>query len=89
MIESRKNYRDSRLEFERHINLLIESIESGQMIIQKNLFKPNEGIFKIRYSPNKRINLNTIDEITRTMAMRPAMEKHIKSQINKEEENND
>ncbi len=75
MVESRKNYRDSRLEFERHINLLIESIESGQMIIPKNLIKPNDGIFKIRYSPNKRINLNTIDEMVRTMAMRSAMGK--------------
>jgi len=89
MIDSRKSYRDSRLEFERHINLLIESIESGQMKIPKTLFKPNEGIFKIRYSSNKRINLNTIDERVRTMAMRPAMEKYIeykKSQINNKEE---
>tara|TARA_R110000765_G_scaffold341862_1_gene431984 strand:+ start:7303 stop:7569 length:267 start_codon:yes stop_codon:yes gene_type:complete len=85
MIENRKNYRDSRVEFERHINLLIESIQNGKMIIPKGLLKPDEGIFKMRYSPNKRINLNTIDESARTMAMRPAMERHIeyeKNQIN-------
>lgn len=88
MFDSKKNYRDSRLEFERHINLLIESIESGQMIIPRNFLKPNDGIFKIRYSPNKRLNLNTIDEMVRTMAMRPTIEKYIeheKSQIDKQQ----
>ena len=53
------------------------------MIIPENLFKPNEGIFKIRYSSNKRINLNTIDERVRTMAMRPAMENFIEYEKNK------
>jgi len=77
MVESRKSYRDSRIEFERHIHLLIESIQSGKMIIPKDLLKPDEGIFKIRYSPNKRINLNTIDERVRTMAMRTEIEKYI------------
>lgn len=81
MIESKKNYRNSRLEFERHINLLIEAIESGQMII------PSEGT--IRYLPNKRINLNTIEKRLSAMAMIPVMDRHIeytKSQLNNNEE---
>lgn len=81
MVESRKNYRYSRRAFERHINLLIESILSRKMIIPKGYMKSDEGVFRIKYSSNKRINLNTIDESARTMAMRPAMEKYIQYEI--------
>ena len=82
-----KKYRNSRLEFERHINLLIESILNKKMI-PKDYLKSDDGIHKMRHSPNNRINLNTIDESTRVMAMRSVMDKYIeyeKSLVNNKE----
>ncbi|MDO6737379.1 AVAST type 1 anti-phage system protein Avs1c [Wenyingzhuangia sp. 2_MG-2023] len=69
MIESRKNYRDSRLEFERHLNLLAELMEQGKLTIAEGLRHSVDGITKVRYSPNKRIDLNTVNEMVRNMAM--------------------
>tara|TARA_R110000765_G_scaffold341862_1_gene431985 strand:+ start:7599 stop:7844 length:246 start_codon:yes stop_codon:yes gene_type:complete len=69
MVESRKNYRDSRAEFERHLNLLGELMKDGKFHITESSRKSIDGITKVRYSPNKRINLNTVNEMTRTMAM--------------------
>ena len=62
MFESKKSYRDTRADFERHLNLLMESIITRKRIIPKGYFRPNEGIFRLKHTPNKRINLNTIDE---------------------------
>ena len=72
MIESRKNYRDSRVEFERHLNLLGELMEQGRISIAGGLQNSVDGITKVRYSPNKRINLNTVNEMARNMAMMAA-----------------
>ena len=69
MVESRKNYRDSRVEFERHLNLLGEALREGKMHIADGLQNSVKGITKVRYSPNKRINLSTVNEMARTMAM--------------------
>jgi len=72
MFESRKNYRDSRFEFERHLNLLAELMRDGKISIAQGLEHSVRGVTKVRYSPNKRINLNTVDESTRNMAMMAA-----------------
>ncbi|SDI27518.1 AVAST type 1 anti-phage system protein Avs1c [Winogradskyella thalassocola] len=72
MIESRKNYRDSRVEFERHLNLLGELMEQGRISIAEGLRNSVDGITKVRYSPNKRIDLNTVNEMARNMAMMAA-----------------
>jgi len=69
MVESRKNYRDSRLEFERDLNLLAELMHDGKIHIAEGLKNTVDGITKVRYSPNNRINLNTVNEMARTMAM--------------------
>lgn len=74
MFESRKNYRDSRIEFERDLNLLGELMKNGKIHFAEGLQNSIRGITEVRYSPNKRINLNTVNEMARTMAMRPMFE---------------
>lgn len=75
MVESRKNYRDSRAEFERHLNLLGELMKQGKIHIAEGLQNSVEGITKVRYSPNRRIDLNTVNEMARSMAMMVANQK--------------
>lgn len=72
MVDSRKNYRDSRADFERHLNLLGELMQQGRISIAEGLRNSVEGITKVRYSPNKRIDLNTVNEMARNMAMMAA-----------------
>ncbi len=69
MVESRKNYRDSRQEFERHLYLLSEMMRDGKIHIAESLRHSVDGITRVRYSPNKRINLTTVNEMARNMAM--------------------
>ena len=57
----------SRKEFERHIDILAESIEKGrfQMVPDKRLL---QGLLNARQLPNRRTNFLTIDESTRLLA---------------------
>jgi hypothetical protein len=75
MIESKKSYRDSRADFERHLNLLGELMKDGKISIAEGLRNSVDGITKVRYSPNKRIDLNTVNEMARNMAMMAANQK--------------
>ena len=77
MVESRKNYRDSRAEFERHLNLLGELMKDWEFHFTESSRISIDGITKVRYSPNQRINLNTVNETTRTMAMMVANQKDL------------
>lgn len=67
MFESRKGNRDSRTDFEREINILGENLMNGKMVISESVSVKD--LKNVRYSPNKRVNLNTITEMVRTMAM--------------------
>ena len=69
MFESRKGNRDSRTDFEREINILGENIMNGKMHFSEGSKKSVQDLKNIRYSPNKRVDLNTITEMVRTMAM--------------------
>lgn len=69
MFKSRKGNRDSRLDFEREINILGENLMNGRMFFSESTKKSTEDLTKVRYSPNKRVNLNTITEMVRTLAM--------------------
>jgi hypothetical protein len=69
MFESRKRDRDSRAGFEREINILGENIRNGRMFFSEATRKSTEDLTKVRYSSNKRVNLDTISEMVRTMAM--------------------
>lgn len=69
MYKSRKGNRDSRIDFERELNILGENIMNGRLTISNHLRHLGKEITKARYAPNKRINLLTINEMTRTFAM--------------------
>jgi len=68
MFESRKGNRDSRLDFEREINILGENLMNDRLVISESM-KSVKDLKNVRYSPNKRVNLNTITEMVRTLAM--------------------
>ena len=68
MFDSRKGNRDSRTDFEREINILGENLMNGRLVISESM-KSIKDLKNLRYSPNKRVNLNTITEMVRTMAM--------------------
>ncbi|PWJ97895.1 hypothetical protein BC749_106306 [Flavobacterium araucananum] len=69
MFESRKGNRDSRADFERELNILGENLRNGKMFFTEGTRKSTRDLTKVRYSPNKRVNLNTITEMVRTLAM--------------------
>lgn len=86
MFESRKGNRDSRLDFEREINILGENLMNGRMFFSESTKKSTEDLTKVRYSPNKRVNLNTITEMVRTLAMSANFNnKNFKQDIDDEE----
>lgn len=68
MFESRKGNRDSRVDFEREINVLGENLMNGRLVISESM-RSTKDLKNIRYSPNKRVNLSTITEMIRTLAM--------------------
>ncbi|WP_313385959.1 hypothetical protein [Chishuiella sp.] len=69
MFKSRKGNRDSRVDFERELNILGESIINGRIILSEHLRHLGKEITKARYAPNKRVNLITINEMIRSIAM--------------------
>ncbi len=58
---------NNRKEFERHIDMLAESIEKGRfhMVPDRRLI---QGLLNARQLPNRRTNFLTIDESTRLLA---------------------
>ncbi len=69
MFESRKRNRDSRADFERELNILGENIRKGKMVFTEGSTKTIHDLRNVRFSSNGRINLDTITEMVRTMAM--------------------
>ncbi|PQA54444.1 hypothetical protein C5O19_22100 [Siphonobacter curvatus] len=58
---------NSRKEFEKHLNLLAESARTKKLkmpLIPRLI----NGLSNAKFSPNRRINLSTIDETTRLLA---------------------
>ncbi|QCX53636.1 hypothetical protein [Elizabethkingia sp. JS20170427COW] len=69
MFESRKGNRDSRIDFERELSILGENLENGRIKISTHMKKNAHDLTKVRYTPNRRVDLNTISEMVRTLAM--------------------
>lgn len=69
MFESRKGNRDSRVDFERDLRILEENLKKGRMKFSIGTKKHANDLLKMRHSPNRRIDLNTVSEIVRTFAM--------------------
>lgn len=87
MFESRKGNRDTRREFERDLNILKENMISGKIQFSYSIKKLIQDLYKVNNAPNKRINLNTVNEMVRSLAM-SADFKSVK-RLNVEEETND
>ncbi|AZB22144.1 hypothetical protein EG338_08735 [Kaistella haifensis] len=76
MFESRKGNRDSRIDFERELNILVENVRSGKVTFSPETKGIVKDLVKVRSSPNKRFDLNTISEIVRAMAMSARFPRH-------------
>lgn len=83
MFESRKGNRDSRRDFERELNILGENIQNGKIKFSMQMKNSTDDLAKVRYSPNKRVNLNTISEIVRTLAMSVNFHHRVNSELEK------
>jgi hypothetical protein len=68
MFQPKKNFLDSRQEFERNFNILSELINEKRLSFSIQASKSIESLMKIRLLPNKRLDLSTIDELARTTA---------------------
>lgn len=69
MFESRKGNRGSRIDFEKDLNILGENLLNERITFSNEIKKGPEDLTKVRYSPNRRVNLNTITEMVRSLAM--------------------
>jgi len=69
MFESKKGNRDSRTDFERELSILGENLENGRIKFSMHMKKSTHDLTKVRYAPNRRVDLNTISEMVRTLAM--------------------
>ncbi|KQM23420.1 hypothetical protein [Chryseobacterium sp. Leaf201] len=67
MFDSCKNIRDSRLEFEREIYISVDAIQNKKV----NITSPRtiKSFSKARKCPNNRIDLISIDESFRSVAL--------------------
>lgn len=76
MFSSRKGNRDSRQDFERELNILVEAVNSGKMNFARGTERGTSDLLKVRRSPNYRFDLNTITEMVRTLAMSSNFPRH-------------
>lgn len=79
---------NSRREFERNMFLLSEGFEKDQVKINMSNAKLIKGLKSARISPNRRVNLHTVDEGARLMAntiANMAHQKEFKSKQNGED----
>lgn len=58
----------SRLKFERNLNFLAEALHQKRFFVRSGLTHTIEGIRRVRYLPNRRVDLLTVDESTRLNA---------------------
>ena len=57
----------TRAEFEERMNYAREHLKNGTMLFKKGLRGP-DSLFNVRYLPNRRIDLLSIDEMARVQA---------------------
>ncbi len=58
----------TRAEFERNFNLLHRQIEDGKFSVAQGLSNSLEGLARVRFLPNGRIDFLSIDESARSLA---------------------
>lgn len=59
---------ETRFEFERRFHLLREKMQRGQIHFSAHLHRAIDGIARIRYLPNGRIDFLSVDESARLQA---------------------
>jgi len=59
---------NSRKEFERNMHFLSEGFRKYMVNINSSNIKPIKGIQNTKLAPNRRANLNTVDEMARLLA---------------------
>ena len=59
---------NQRNEFERNMHLLKEMIQNDRLKLSESSMRSLKGVLAVRYAPNQRINLLTINEMARLMA---------------------
>ncbi len=69
MFKSRKSNRDSRMDFARDIMILEDNIKNGRFSFSPQTKKHASDLLKLRYAPNRRIDLDTVNEIVRSLSM--------------------
>lgn len=67
MFKPNEYYLNCRKDFERQFNCLSELLIENKMKFSYQSKKSVESLQKIRMAPNRRYDLNTIDEVSRTM----------------------
>lgn len=58
----------TRAEFERNFNLLHRQIEEGKFHIAQGLSRSLDGLARVRFLPNGRIDFLSVDESARSLA---------------------
>lgn len=80
---------ENRSDFERNMNLLVEEMRLGRVHFSAQTKKTIRSLMDVRMTPNKRINLLTINEMARltanTISRRPMMEANEKRWQKKKE----
>jgi hypothetical protein len=75
-IEPMRSRPFSRERFERNLNLLCEMIKTGRLLLREGLSV--DGLLRVRYLPNRRADLLSVDESTRLKAnMMAQMEERV------------
>jgi hypothetical protein len=58
----------NRREFERNMFILSEGLQNDLVKISRSNTKAINGLVNVRFCPNRRPNVNTVDEISRLVA---------------------
>lgn len=58
----------SRAQFEHYLNILECKLNDGTVQISSQMELSINGIQRVRFSPNRRVNLLTVDEFVRNLA---------------------
>lgn len=71
MFEPKRSHIETRREFERNLNLLIEGMREGRVKFvegELNKIQLEKSFFQVRALPNQRIDFSTVNELVRLMS---------------------
>lgn len=68
MFESKKEHLNSRQEMERNMGILVELLLTDRIKFSSKTIQSINSLKGVRKLPNGRVNLNTVNELARSMA---------------------